>query len=89
MADKKRVNSLMAAFRYGGKVDDLGKVDARHNSGQYDEVQWHVALDGATLFGFDAEYKVELVKALDAGLSEKAAENQAYEVVAHANGLAI
>ena len=87
--DSKRVASLMAAFRYGGRVADLGKVDDRHSSGQYDHVQWHVALDGATLFGFDTEFEANLLDALGRGLSERDAEAYAYETTALANGFTV
>lgn len=87
--DKRRVRALMTAFAYGGRVDDLGKVDDRHNSGQYDDVQWHVALDGATLYGFDAEFKGHLVDALERGLTESEAEKFAYETTAVANGFTV
>jgi hypothetical protein len=83
----KRVNALMAAFRYGGKVDDLGKVDDRW--ADIDNGKWHAACDGATLYGFDAQYKSELVKALDNGESELAAIAQAYRVTAIANGYTV
>lgn len=83
---KAKVNAWMAAFRYGGRVDDLGKVDDRHSSGRYDKVTWHIALDGATLFGHANEFKACLVHALNEGKSDKEAERYAYETVAEKNG---
>ena len=87
--DRKRVNAFMAAFRYGGSVDDLGKVDDRHSSGRYDEITWHIALDGATLFGFAAEFHGHLVNALERGLTEREAEEYAYKATAEEAGLTV
>ncbi|QWY81883.1 hypothetical protein SEA_HONK_60 [Microbacterium phage Honk] len=85
--DRDRVNALMRAFRYGEKVDDLGKVDARHNSGQYDDITWHVALDGATCAGGASFYRAALIEALEGGATEKEAEDTAYHATAEHLGL--
>lgn len=77
---KDRVKKLMTAFAYGGRVDDLGKVDARHNSGMYDYVTWMVALDGATLYGNDKLFREYLVEALERGDDELTAEKYAFEM---------
>ena len=87
--DRERVSAFMAAFRYGGSVNDLGKVDDRHNSGRYDEITWHIALDGATLFGFAAEFRGHLVNALERGLTEEEAEEYAYTATAEEAGLTV
>jgi len=86
--DLDRVNAFMKAFQYGSRADDLGKVDDRHRSGQYDEVTWHIALDGATLAGFGRVFRKHLVDALSRGLSEKDAEDFAYHQTAEYAGLA-
>lgn len=77
---RAQVNTWMAAFRYGGKVDDLSKVDARHNSGQYDEATWHIALDGATLLGYDYSVRHFLGQALRNGLTGLDAERFAWNM---------
>jgi len=85
--DRDRVNALMRAFRYGERADDLDRIDARHNSGQYDDVTWHVALDGATCAGGAKVYREALVEALEAGKTEAEAEDIAYHTAAEALGL--
>ncbi len=85
--DKARVNELMRAFRYGEKVDDLEKVDARYNSGQYDWVTWMVALDGSTLAGFSKEFRKNLEAALRNGDSDIEAEEYAYNTTADYAGI--
>jgi hypothetical protein len=87
--DAKRLTHLKRAFTYGGKVDDLGKVDDRHASGMYDNVAWHVALDGATLYGFDREYFTHFVKSYEKHGDESRAEKDAYEITAVNNGYEI
>lgn len=79
---RAKVNRWMTAFRYGGRVDDLGRVDQRRATGQYDEVTWSIALDGATLSSHPTEYRAALVAALEQGMSDEAAEEHAYEAVA-------
>lgn len=85
--DRDRVNTFMRAFRYGERVDDLARVDARYNSGQYDEVTWHIALDGATLAGFATTFRRHLIDALAAGMSDERAEKYAYEATAAEAGI--
>ena len=85
--DRNRVNALMRAFRYGERVDDLEKVDERRDRGQYDTVMWHVALDGATLFGHADTFRAHLVAALERGESEKNAEVAAFEATAQEAGI--
>lgn len=85
--DRARVAKLMRAFAYGGRVDDLGKVDDRHNSGMYDKVTWHIALDGATLFGFDNQFRSHLVTGLEQGMTEDEAEDYAYKRTAEDAGI--
>lgn len=86
--DRDRVNHFMRAFRYGSSVSDLGRVDDRKSSGRYDDITWHIALDGATLFGFATEFRAHLVDALSRGLSEYEAEEYAFNATADAAGLA-
>lgn len=71
----QRVNSLMAAFGFGGRCDDLGDADQKYAG---DKGKWTAACDGATLNGLDAGYKRHLKAALAAGLDEKAALKHAY-----------
>ncbi len=85
--DRARVNALMAAFRYGEKVDDLGKVDDRKSSGRYDGMEWTVALDGATCAGGAAVYRKALVAALESGSTESEAEDKAFHTTAEHLGL--
>lgn len=85
--DRDRVNALMRAFRYGERVEGLEKVDARRDSGHYDKVAWHVALDGATLNGYSTVFRRHLVAALESGMSEKEAEETAYRETAQEAGL--
>lgn len=73
--DKPRVNALMAAFRFGGKTDDLGNADDKYAS---DKGKWTAACDGATLSGLGSLYREHLVAALTRGLSEKDALHHAY-----------
>ena len=49
--------SLTAAYRYGVRYGDCERIDARRNSGRYTEAEWHAALDGNTLAGYESEYK--------------------------------
>lgn len=84
-AQRAKVNAWMAAFRYGGKVDDLSSVDGRRDSGQYDEATWNIALDGATWFGFDAEFRAALVQAVAHDLPDAECEKFAYNMVARSN----
>jgi hypothetical protein len=87
--DNARVNKLMRAFRYGERSDSLDRIDTRLNNGTYDDTEWHVALDGATLFGFSVEYKRNLVAGLEAGHTEYDAIRTAYEMTAVNNGMAV
>jgi len=86
--DRDRVNEFMKAFRYGGQVSDLSYVDDRHHSGRYDDVTWHIALDGATLVGYGRVFRKHLVDALERGMTEKEAEEFAYHETAEYAGLA-
>jgi hypothetical protein len=79
---RAKVNAWMAAFRYGEKVDDLGKVDDRHSSGRYDEVTWHISLDGATQHGGASLFRQHLVHAVLNGADDAAAEKYAYNMTA-------
>ena len=85
--DGTRVNDFMKAFRYGERVNDLARVDARRGSGQYDEVTWNIALDGATLFGHGRLFRRHLVDALGRGMTEAEAEEYAYKSTAAEAGI--
>lgn len=74
--DRPRINAIMNAFRYGGRVDDLGKVDDRWAGS--DDNLWTAGCDGATLAGLAPEYRGHLIAALEAGYDERAAVKHAY-----------
>jgi len=87
---RAQVNTWMAAFRYGdksGAAGELGRVDARKDSGQYDEVTWHIALDGATLYGNDYMFRHFLGQALRNGLTGMAIEKFAWNMTCLEIGL--
>lgn len=85
--DRDRVNQFMKAFRYGERVNDLSRVDARHGNGQYDFITWNIALDGATLFGHGKQFRRHLVDALERGMTEVEAEEYAYATTAAEAGI--
>jgi hypothetical protein len=84
-----RLRHLRTAFVFGSRADDLGKVDAR-KGGMYNEVAWHVALDGATLGeGLADEYMKHFVNAYSDNGDEAAAEDAAYRITGAMNGLTV